>query len=72
MILPNCDSLNSFCFLLCTSAAPKITVNVSLHPLMLICSATQSSPQGDLQNLLELLMCFIYHHHMQDPVTMIE
>lgn len=72
MILPNPDSLYFFYFLLCIYAAPKMPVNVSFHPLMLICSATQSSPQGDLKNLLELLMCFIYHHHIQEPVTMIE
>ena len=72
LILPNSDSLCSFYFLLCIYAAPKMPVNVSLQPLILICSAMQSSPQGDLKNLVELLICFIYHHDMQDPVTMIE
>lgn len=72
MMLPFSHYLYTFYFLLCIYAVPKMPVNVSFHPLMLICSATQSSPQGDLKNLLVFLMCFIYCQNMQDPATMIE
>lgn len=71
-MLPFSHYLYTFYFLLCIYAAPKMPVNVSFHPLMLICSASQSSLQGDLKNLLVFLMCFIYCQNMQDPATMIE
>lgn len=57
-MLPFSHYLYFFYFLLCIYAAPKMTVNVSFHPLMLICSATQSSPQGDLKNFVRVLDVF--------------
>lgn len=64
-MLPNSDSLYSFYFLLCFFAAPKISINVSLHILMLVCRATQSSLQDNLKGVPEFWICFIYHYqHM--------
>lgn len=54
--LPISYSLYSFHLILCFFAAPKISINVGLYTLMLVCSALQSGPQDDLKGVPELKM----------------